>query len=111
MGCVFGWREMVSRQLCLLVRPCVRCFLRRILCLALRAPEVFLQARSLRSVEFVKALMRELRRHLFHLGHLDVIDLVPWIDEASVDEKAGFGPAFDERSYFAFYILLMLDGQ
>jgi hypothetical protein len=46
--------------------------------------------------------MRELQRHLFHLGDFDVLHLMPRIDEAAVDKKVGFSPAFDERFDFAF---------
>ncbi len=56
-------------------------------------------------------LMRELNGISSTCCHLDMLHLVPRIDEAAVDEEAGFGPALDERLDLALDILLMLDGQ
>jgi hypothetical protein len=79
--------------------------------LAARAPEVFVSAGALDSVELLIALMCQCDGQFFHLRDFQMLDLMPGIDEAAVDEKAGFRPALGERFNLALYILLMLDGQ
>jgi hypothetical protein len=89
----------------------VRLLIRLLLGAPVSTPEVFPCACALGGVELLEALVRELQWHLFDFRHLDLPHLVPWIDEAAVNEKAGFGPALDERLDLSFDILLMLDGQ
>src|ERR1700756_2531931 len=86
-------------------------FISILLGLAASTPEVFPRACALGGIELLETLVCELQRHLLDLRHLDLLHLVPRINEAAVNEKAGFGPALDERLDLSFDILLMLDGQ
>lgn len=47
---------------------------------------------------------------LFHLSDFDVSNLMPGIDQAAMDEEAGFRPTPGQRLDFAFHILLVFDG-